>query len=1297
MEEVLANRYRVLATIGRGGMGEVLRVEDLLQEGRIVALKRFRLENAALALPFLSREFLTLAKLRHPNIASVFDFGVVPRGEGAPVEAYFTAELVGGIDLFRATEDASWDELYDLFVQVCRGLAYVHSRGIIHRDMKPSNVLVARVDGRPIVKIIDFGLALATRPDSWLPPDDATAPIRGTVHYLAPEVIRGGPIDRRADLYSLGVTAFEIATRARPFAGGSSREVIRRHLSDPPPRPRAVRPDVPAPLERVILRLLEKEPAARFGSADAVIRELSRLSGRLFAVETPETSESWVRSGRFVGREAELARLREWFSSCGGAPIFVVSGEAGLGKSRLLREFKHWVQVAGGGGELRAPVETIEVFCAEPPRASGPIAEAVRRLLRLVGPDVEALLGPSAPLVRRFAGELPPAPPGSPSSGERRVGERAGDPGRERLRLLDAVVTFILAATWRRPALLLIYDLHLADDETIALLSHLARAAAAAGRGEAEPRVARRSGLLVLATSRIPAAGAGQLAALAEEGLLESIALRPLEPAEVAELAATMLGVPRLPPELERFLVQKGGGNPFFVAELMKSLLEAGAVRIDRGNVRLGVLEAQPAPASLTEVCRARLQRLDADERAAIEVLAAAREPAPLALVEAASGRPRAAIAACIERLEERGILVRTGRSPPPPTEPEDPRFGFAHEILRETVYGEIPEARRAALHGAIAEAILAAPRSGGRPAEGELALLAEHFAKAGIVDRAFFYSVRAAREAASLFANDRAIALYRRALSLADAAGAAPAAVIEVLEALGRAYERIGKYDDAGGVYAAILGHKDVAEILDPAGLARIHRRFGETLEARGEYDSATDNFAAGARLLGAEDPTEAIEGARLRGATASVYVKLGRYDDAIEFGRSGLALVEGRAAPEVEAALLNTIGIALSGKGDYERAADHFERSLALREALDDPEGEAKTLNNLGAVFAERGQLGRAIAYFEQALERGERGGDVRGTAETAANLGSAYGALGDDDRALRCFQRAVELLERLGDSEAIAGARVRLGTLLCDLGDFEGAAGSFERASRVFRRLGETREAAGAEILAGRLCAAVGAYEEARAALERALRIAARFQAKREEAAALHLFGRIGRAQGRLDEAERALQRSHAIYGQLGNDVEAALVRIEMLELLLDRGDLALAQIIGDALEESVRDARAGRLLAPFEAAAGRLFAAAGKPAEGARRLDRARELARDGRRPDLVWRAEHALGLALEAAGAPERALAALVRGMEAVRELYQRVPARWREAFLADPARQALRRDFLRLRAATSGETQPSSR
>src|SRR5207302_837066 len=201
--------------------------------------------------------------------AQVFDFGVIESidpaepapGSEVPGRYFFTCEYVEGQDLYKLAPKLSAEDFYELVIQTLRALSYVHSRGLVHYDVKPSNILTAGEPGRYRLKLLDFGLVGEKHAKL-----DA---IKGTVRYIAPEVAKGGPVDERADLYSLGVTLYQVTTRQLPFEGESTVSVIRKHLEHVPEPPSAFRKDLPAGLEELMLRLMATDPADRYPSADA--------------------------------------------------------------------------------------------------------------------------------------------------------------------------------------------------------------------------------------------------------------------------------------------------------------------------------------------------------------------------------------------------------------------------------------------------------------------------------------------------------------------------------------------------------------------------------------------------------------------------------------------------------------------------------------------------------------------------------------------------------------------------------------------------------------------------------------------------------------------------------------------------------------------------------------------------------------------------------------------------------------------------------------------------------------------
>jgi serine/threonine-protein kinase len=261
-------RYEILGELGRGGMGVVLKARDR-RLGRIVALKRLpeNLRNHETAVRLFLREARAAAALNHPNIVTVFD------ADEENGNYFITMELLEGFPLnaiLRKRGRLSAKDVARLGVQVAAGLQYAHERRIVHRDIKTANLFFTR---DRVVKIMDFGLAKMMEEVRR-----SSTVIGGTPYYMAPEQAVGDPVDHRADLYSFGVTLFELLTGSVPFASG---DVTHHHRHTAPPDPREKAPGIPDPLAALVLALLRKRPDDRPATTAEVGRLLQELAGSL--------------------------------------------------------------------------------------------------------------------------------------------------------------------------------------------------------------------------------------------------------------------------------------------------------------------------------------------------------------------------------------------------------------------------------------------------------------------------------------------------------------------------------------------------------------------------------------------------------------------------------------------------------------------------------------------------------------------------------------------------------------------------------------------------------------------------------------------------------------------------------------------------------------------------------------------------------------------------------------------------------------------------------------------------------
>jgi serine/threonine-protein kinase len=290
-QHLLNKRYRLLSPIGAGGMAVVYKAQDLAL-GRLVAIKILRepLTNDPEFLARFQQEARSAANLAHPNIVTVHDFG---RDGG---RNYIVMEYVEGKDLKSLIKEGGpfkVDRALDLTIQICAGIGYAHRAGLVHCDVKPQNILVT-ADGR--VKVTDFGIARAL---ATLQPGETTDVVWGSPQYYSPEQAAGEMPTPSSDVYSIGVVVYEMLAGRLPFVASTSQALAMMHLRDEPPRLSLFNPALPETLERIVHKVLAKEPSARYRTADQFGRILisyrergDEMTGVQPAATTPRAGET---------------------------------------------------------------------------------------------------------------------------------------------------------------------------------------------------------------------------------------------------------------------------------------------------------------------------------------------------------------------------------------------------------------------------------------------------------------------------------------------------------------------------------------------------------------------------------------------------------------------------------------------------------------------------------------------------------------------------------------------------------------------------------------------------------------------------------------------------------------------------------------------------------------------------------------------------------------------------------------------------------------------------------------------
>ena len=999
---IIDSRYRILKKIGTGATGNVYKVRDL-KRNEILALKILSKQNASSeVVQRFKREFSLLAGFHHPNLCEVYDFGTLKNGR-----SYFTMEYIDGQNIFNATKDLPHKKIYPWIVQLCRALEYIHAKGLIHYDIKPGNVLVQLTDNKidnAVVKLMDFGLADERQLE------DGTV-IKGTFPYIAPEIIKGVSIDHRSDLYSLGVLLYEIFTRGSFHSEKkeSFATLLIRETELVSTLPSKIVSSIPRGIDQLILRLLALDPTQRFSRTNEVITEIKRIAHKKFELENEATLEGYLLSSKFVGRDKEMELLKSLYKKAlqGEGRVVLITGDAGIGKSRLLNEFKIFTQLEGGycftGHSYKERIRPLE-----------PFYDVFKEIINYIGDGVQ-LRTSLAVLFRMF-----------PNLVNRQLQKGLPklvslDPEPERMRTFEALSELVRhTATNLGEMVILLEDLHWADDLTIQFLEYLGR------------NLESRS-ILICGTCRKEEIKSNQvlnkmMTTLDNEGCFTQLGLKPLNIKSLYCFLDSMITSKSNSPGLVKYLMEKTSGNPYFAQEIMRSLLRVEKVSIGE-RIEVSDVRQITMPATIEEIVNKRMKDLQCDALEVAKFAAVLLRGFDYELMRRLTGFDDTQLSKVLWELKTKQILTA-----------ENNVYRFYHATLREVVNKHLGVQERKKLNYRVGKAIEILHEDNPKHVIEDLA---HYFINARHKKKGVQYGLQAAKKSSMQYVGEQAIKFYRGVLTLLDRSNSTLR--FNLLQDLGTIEIISSLFDDAINHYRQALNLKNGAIGLK----VKLCSKIGGICEHRSEYKKAVRNYQRGLKFLKKMRPSKlkTLLEADIKIRICRVYQMTGDYNRAETFNFDGLEVpkvdIKNREAIILQAGIYNTLALIEAIKGGRkkihcERAIVYYKKVYNYYKLLKDEDKMAKMLLNLGVMYRRIFDFRNALNCYKRTVKISEKRGFQASLSVALYNIGNYLLDSCDCSKALDYFQRAFSISKKVSNPAVTVASLLGMGgcyLMLCE----------------------------------------------------------------------------------------------------------------------------------------------------------------------------------------------------------------------------------------------------------------------